>query len=407
MTTRRLNLSRGIGFLGEEEAAAVAEVLASHNLFRYDAPIEDSRVAKFEAALQARVGVDRAVAVSSGTAALRTALAALGVGCGDEVIVPAFTFIATVNAVVTVGAVPVFCEVDDTLNMDASDLAAKLSSRTAAVMPVHLENVAADMDALLPVCADAGVPVIEDAAQSLGATYKGKSVGSFGTFGCFSLQAAKNVTAGEGGAVVTNDDDLGLRAARYQDQGGQFITQHGRSRGDELGVPFVGENLRMTEIAGAIAGVQLARLDQFVGATRTNAAAIEKVVGDVDGLTPRRRPDADGSVGTSLTWFAPTADVANAFVRALRKEGVPSAQMYEGLPVYATPAILERRTASGKGGPWNCAEHPTDVVYELGMCPQTEDLVGRSVTVGVGAAFDQDDCDFVAAGIVKVAAELL
>ncbi len=407
MTKRRLNLSRGIGFLGEEEAAAVAEVLASHTLFRYDAPLEDSRVARFEAALQARVGVDRAVAVSSGTAALRTALAALGVGCGDEVIVPAFTFIATVNAVVTLGAVPVFCEIDDTLNMDATDVAAKLSSRTVAVMPVHLENVAADMDRIMDISEGAGVPVIEDAAQSLGATYNGRSVGSFGAFGCFSLQAAKNVTSGEGGAVVTNDEALGLRAARYQDQGGQFITQHGRSRGGELGVPFVGENLRMTEIAGAIAGVQLSRLDQFVAATRANAAAIEKVVGDVDGLTPRRRPDADGSVGTSLTWFAPSAEVARSFVSALRKEGVPSAQMYEGKPTYATPAILERRTASGKGGPWNCAEHPTDIKYELGMCPQTEDLVSRSVTVGVGAQFGADDCDYVAAGILKVAGELL
>jgi len=403
--TRRLNLSRGIGLLGEDEAAAVAEVLASHNLFRYDAPLEDSRVARFEAALQDRVGVDRAVAVSSGTAALRTALAALGVGCGDEVIVPAFTFIATVNAVVTLGAVPVFCEIDDTLNMDPTDVGNKISPRTVAVIPVHLENVAADMDEIMAVCA--GVPVIEDAAQSLGATYKGRSVGSFGTFGCFSLQAAKNVTSGEGGAVVTNDDDLGLRAARYQDQGGQFITQHGRSRGGELGVPFVGENLRMTEIAGAIAGVQLARLDEFVAATRANAASIEKVVGDVDGLTPRRRPDADGCVGTSLTWFAESADTAKAFVKALRKEGVPSAQMYEGKPTYLTPAILERRTASGKGGPWNCAEHPTEIVYELGMCPQTEDLVARSITVGVGAAFDQDDCDYVAAGILKVAGELL
>src|SRR5205085_2570320 len=108
-------------------------------------------------------------------------------------------------------------------------------------------------------------------------------------------------------------------------QGGHFITQHGRSRGDELGLPFVGENLRMTEIAGAIATVQLARLDEFVTATRANAAAVENAVGTIDGLTPRRRPDPGGCVGTSLTWFAPSSDLARQFVRALRKRGVPSA----------------------------------------------------------------------------------
>jgi 8-amino-3,8-dideoxy-alpha-D-manno-octulosonate transaminase len=399
------SLAKGIGLLSDEELAAVTEVIESHLLFRYDAPIESSRVHAFERGLQERLGVGRAVGVSSGTAALRVALAALGVGCGDEVIVPAFTFIATVNAVVTAGAVPVFCEVDDTLTMDPADLAAKITPRTAAIMPVHLENVAADMDAILRVAGD--IPVVEDSAQAIGVTYNGRAAGTIGAIGCFSLQAQKNITTGEGGAVVTNDDVLGLRAARYQDQGGQFITQHGSSRGAELGEPFVGENLRMTEIAGAIATIQLGRLDGLVDGLRTSAAAVEKLVGPVDGLTPRRRPDPAGAVGSSLTWFAPTSEIAHRFVTALRAERVASAQMYEGLPVYAAPAILAKRTATGKGGPWNCAEHPTDVAYAIGMCPQTEDLAARSITVGIGPRFDATDCEDVAAAIVKVAGDLL
>ncbi|MEY2425401.1 MAG: hypothetical protein QOI61_973 [Actinomycetota bacterium] len=403
--TRPLSLGKGIAALGDEEIAAVNEVLTSRTLFRYDAKPEDSRVHAFEAALQQRLAVSKAVAVSSGTAALRVALAALGVGCGDEVIVPAFTFIATVNAVVTMGAVPVFCEVDDTLTMDPLDLATKITPRTAAIMPVHLENVAADMDAIL--AAAGGVPVIEDSAQAIGVSYHGRPVGGIGTIGCFSLQTQKNITTGEGGAVVTNDEALGLRAARYQDQGGQFITQHGSSRGGELGVPFVGENLRMTEVAGAIAGVQLGKLDDILGRLRTNAAAIEKAVGDIDGLVARRRPDPAGSVGSSLTWFAPSQEIAKNFARRLRKEGIPSAQMYDGLPVYSAPAILARRTASEKGGPWNCAEHPTDVTYAMGMCPQTEDLAARSFIVGIGPGFDAGDCDDVAAAVLKVAATLL
>lgn len=399
------SLAKGIGLLSDEERAAVEEVLESHLLFRYDAPLEASRVHAFEQGLQDKLGVARAIGVSSGTAALRVALAALGVGCGDEVIVPAFTFIATVNAVVTAGAVPVFCEVDDTLTMDPADLATKITSRTAAIMPVHLENVCSDMDAILRVAN--GIPVIEDSAQAIGVTYNGRAAGTMGAIGCFSLQAQKNITTGEGGAVVTNDDALGLRAARYQDQGGQFITQHGSSRGEELGEPFVGENLRMTEIAGAIATIQLGRLDGLLQSLRSNASAVEKAVGEIDGLVPRRRPDAAGAVGSSLTWFAPTSELAKQFVGALRAERVPSAQMYEGLPVYAAPAILAKRTATGKGGPWNCAEHPTDVTYALGLCPQTEDLASRSITVGIGPRFDAGDCDDVAAAIVKVAGDLL
>ena len=402
---KRLRLSRGIGALDDDELAAVTEVLKSRKLFRYDVTREHSAVAAFEDALKQRIGVAHAVAVSSGTAALRTGLAALGVGCGDEVIVPAFTFIATVNAVVTLGAVPIFCEIDDTLTMDPRDLATRLTPRTAAIVPVHLENVAADMDALLAAAGD--VPVLEDAAQALGATYHGRSVGTIGALGAFSLQASKNITSGEGGVVVTNDDALGVRAGRYQDQGGQFVTQYGNVRGAELSEAFVGENLRMTEIAGAVAGVQLGKLDALAGALRANVAAIEANLGDVDGLTPRRRPDTEGAVGSSLTWFAPTEQIARDFIGALRAEGVPAAQMYDGKPVYAAPAILAKQTASGKGGPWNCAEHPTDVTYALGMCPQTEDLAARSITVGIGPTFEAEDCADIAAAIQKAAADVL
>jgi 8-amino-3,8-dideoxy-alpha-D-manno-octulosonate transaminase len=402
---KRLRLGRGLGVLGDDETAAVIEVLKSRKLFRYDVTREHSAVAAFEDALAARTGAAHAVAVSSGTAALRTGFAALGVGCGDEVIVPAFTFIATVNAVITMGAVPIFCEVDETLTMDPRDLVAKITPRTAAIVPVHLENVAADMDALLAAAGD--VPVFEDAAQALGATYHGRSVGTFGALGAFSLQASKNITSGEGGAVLTNDDTLGVRAGRYQDQGGQFVTQYGNVRGAELGEPFAGENLRMTEIGGAIAGVQLGKLDAMVDALRANASAIENAVGDVNGLTPRRRPDPAGAVGSSLTWFAPTPEDARALIGALRTEGVPAAQMYDGKPVYSAPAILAKQTASGKGGPWNCAEHPSDVTYEMGMCPQTEDLAARSITVGIGPAFDAEDCAAVADAIRTGAGKLL
>jgi 8-amino-3,8-dideoxy-alpha-D-manno-octulosonate transaminase len=405
--TERLPLGRGITMLGDEERDAVLEVLESRSLFRYYGPNLLKKVESFERGLCELTGAKHAVALSSGTAALRAGLAALGVGCGDEVIVPCFTFIATVNAVVSVGAVPVFAEIDESFNIDASDVAAKITERTAAVMPVHLENQGCDMDALLAVTEPRGIPVIEDACQAIGSTYKGKALGAIGDIGAFSLQLEKNITSGEGGALVTDDDELLVRAGRFSDQGGQFVTSYGSGRGAELSEPFCGENLRMTEIAGAIADEQLKKLPTIIERFRTNRRKILETIGTVDGLELRRSFDPDGDGGSSITWFLPTQELAHAFIKALRGEGVPCVQMYNGEPVYATPSILAKATASNKGGPWNCAEHPTDVTYEMGMCPRTEALVSQAMTTGVGAAYSSSDCEDVATAVAKVAAHLL
>ena len=377
--TEPLDFSKGAALLGAEEADALTALIAERSLFRYKGDHTDGAVAEFERAACALLGCRYAVAVANGTAALRCTLAALGVGCGDEVIVPAFTFVATVNAVVAAGAVPVFAEIDDSLGLDPTDLEAQITDRTAAIVAVHLENVACDLDAVCAVAEHRGVALIEDAAQSFGATYHGRAVGTFGALGAFSLQQEKNITAGEGGLVVTDDETLYLRAARFQDQGGQFVTSYASARGDELTEPFTGENLRMGELAGAVAGVQLARLAGLLSTMRANKARIVEAVGEIDGLTRRRRPDPDGDGSSSITWFLPDKTLAKRFAAALRAEGIPCAQMYNGRPVYLNAAVLARRTASGRGGPWSCAEHPTDRSYGPGLCPRTEALVARSV----------------------------
>src|SRR5207248_5328805 len=192
--------------LGDEERAAVLEVLDSRSLFRYYGPHLLKKVEAFEARLIEMFGVPHAVGLSSGTAALRAGLAALGVGCGDEVIVPSFTFIATVNAVIAAGAVPIFCEVDGSLGADANDVEAKITERTAAIMPVHLENQACAMDALMDVARRRGVAVIADACQAIGSSHRGKAPGATGDCGAFSLQLEKNITSGEGAAPITSDD---------------------------------------------------------------------------------------------------------------------------------------------------------------------------------------------------------
>jgi 8-amino-3,8-dideoxy-alpha-D-manno-octulosonate transaminase len=329
------------------------------------------------------------------------------VGCGDEVIVPAFTFVATVNAVVAQGAVPVFAEVDDSLGIDAGHVETLVNNRTAAVVAVHLENIACEIGALRDVTEPRGIPVVEDTAQSFGASYRGRALGTIGTFGTFSLQQEKNITAGEGGLVVTDDETRYLRAARFQDQGGQFVTSYASTRGDELTEPFAGENLRMGELAGAVAGVQLTRLPRILDSLRRNKARIVDSIGDVDGLTRRRRPDPDGDGGSSITWYLSDAARAKRFAAALRAEGIPCAQMYRGRPVYLNAALLARRTASGKGGPWACTEHPTDRTYGPGLCPRTEALVARSVIVPVGVGYTEHDCADVASAVRKVAGGIL
>jgi 8-amino-3,8-dideoxy-alpha-D-manno-octulosonate transaminase len=403
----RLPMGRGLAFLGDEEKAAAIEVLDSRSLFRYYGPDLQNKVEGFERSLAELVGAKHAVGLSSGTAALKAGLAALGIGCGDEVVVPAFTFIATVNAVVSVGAVPIFCEIDYSLGLCPDNLQTKITDKTAAVMPVHLENQGCNMDKILDVAKSRGIAVIEDACQAIGASYKGKGLGTLGDCGAFSLQLEKNITSGEGGALVSNDDELFVRAARFSDQGGQFVTSYGSSRGEELTEPFCGENLRMTEIAGAIAGEQLKKLPSIIESFRTNRRKILDTLGSFDGLELRKSHDPDGDGGSSLTWYVSSQEVALNFIKALRAEGVPCVQVYDGKPVYATPSILAKRTATNKGGPWHCAEHPTDVTYEMGICPETEELVERAFTVGVGPMYSSSDCEDIATAIGKVATHLL
>jgi len=405
--TEPLDFAKGSSLLGSEEADALAAVIAGRSLFRYKGGLETGTVAEFERAACELLRCRYAVAVANGTAALRCALAALGVGCGDEVVIPAFTFVATANAVVAAGAVPVFAEIDDTLGLDPNDLEEQITDRTAAIIAVHLENVACDLEAVLAVAARRGVPVIEDTAQSFGATYRGRALGTFGAVGTFSLQQEKNITAGEGGLVATDDETLYLRAARFQDQGGQFVTSYASSRGEELTESFAGENLRMGELAGAVAGVQLTRLPGILEALRSNKAQILDGVGNIDGLVRRRIPDPDGDGSSSITWFLPDPTLAKRFAAALRAEGIPCAQMYRGLPVYLNDAVLARRTASEQGGPWACAEHPTDRTYGPGLCPRTEALAARSVIVPIGVGYGKDDCDDVANAVRKVACRLL
>lgn len=399
-----LDYRRGARRIGAAEQAAVAAVVASQSLFRYYGPALQHKVEELERGVERQLSVAHAVATSSGTAALTAGLAALGIGPGDEVVLPAVTFIASANAVVAAGAVPVFCEVDTSLGIDAAALEAAVTPRTAAVMPVHLENVVCDMDSVLAVARRHDLAVIEDACQAMGASYRGAAAGTLGDLGAYSLQLEKNITAGEGGLLVTDDEALALRAARYTDQGGQFVTARGGRRGDEA-LAFVGENFRMTELTGAVAAVQLGRLPSILTDMRANKAALLKRIGDLDGLVPRWIPDPAGDGGSSIGWYAPDADRSQRMAAALVAEGIPAGRVYDGLPVYANAAYLQRKTVAQSRSPW--ATHPVAISYRLGMCPVSEDLAARAVLVLVGPDYSSDDLDDVVTAVHKVAAALL
>lgn len=403
--TQPLDTSHGVGVIGDEEIEAAIGVLQSRSLFRYYGPDFKEHANRLEAALQQRFGVSHALAVSSGTAALQLGLVGLGVEEGDEIIVPAVTFIATVGAVVSARAVPVFAEVDESLNLDPASFEANITEKTRAVIPVHLSNAAADMDPIMEIARRRKIRVLEDAAQAIGVTYRGRPVGTIGDAGAFSLQLEKNITSGEGGILLTDSFDMYDRAVRYHDQGGQFTTSRGGVREHTSGEPFIGVNLRITELAAAIAAVQLGRLDQIIERSRVNAAAVRQRLGDLP-VDWRVLPDESGE-GGSVTMFLESPETAKEFGKAVRAEGVPAGQMYGGKTVYMNPAILAQRTAWSSGCPFHCKEHPTTRRYYEGLCPRSEDLLLRSLTVPVGPSLTASDVDDIVTAVRKVSSALL
>lgn len=404
--TRKLNTYSGAAIIGEEEKQAVLAVLESQSLFRYYGPDLLSKVQAFEADFANFIGSKYALATSSGTAALRAGLSALGIGPGADVIVPAVTFIASVGAIVANRARPIFAEVDETMQLDPTDLANRLTPQTKAIMPVHLGGVAVDMDPIRAFAAEHNLAIIEDAAQSCGSFYGDSRVGTSGDVGCFSFQLEKNITSGEGGIMVTDNPELFRRAAIYSDQGGQFWTSHQGIRDTVGGQPVIGENLRMSEIAGAILGCQLKKLTELLNRVERNTAIIREAVAEIEGLAIRPHNPTRDRHALGVLFYMPTAAEAERMGEALRAEGIPAGKVYGGQPVYAAQQILNQTTITA-GCPFHCPTFfPEPIRYEMGMCPRSEDLLARSVSIRVGPFYEEEDLDGIIRGVRKVAYHL-
>jgi 8-amino-3,8-dideoxy-alpha-D-manno-octulosonate transaminase len=313
----------GYEVFGEEERRAINELFDANGgvLFAhgFDALRKGIyKVREFEAAAATRFGVAHAQAVSSGTAALRVALAALGIGRGDEVIIPAFTFVATAEAVIQSGASLVVVDVDDSLNIAPAAIEAAITPATRAIIAVHMLGAAADMEAIAGIARRHGLKVIEDTAQAVGATYRGRYLGTIGDAGCFSFDAGKVIITGEGGMVVTNDGDTFTRARAYHDHGHEYSTTVARGEDGAIGEGF---NYRMTELQGAIGIVQLGKLDAIIRAQRANKARLTAVIAAL-GIRGRRLNDEAGELGDAIVMFFEDRQATARFLAGLKRAGL-------------------------------------------------------------------------------------
>ena len=317
----------GFELFGTEERSEVNDVLETGIMMRYgfDGPRKGVWKSKeLEAAICSVFDSKYAQLVSSGTAALTTAMAALGIGYGDEIILPAFTFVASFEAVISVGAIPVFVDVDDTLTMNPEAVRKAITSKTKCVMPVHMCGSMADMDALEAICKEHQLILLEDACQSIGASHRGRKLGTIGDAGTFSFDFVKTITCAEGGAVITNREDIFIKSDGFSDHGHDH---KGADRGADLH-PFVGYNFRISELHAAVGLAQIQKLDQFLDIQKRNHAALKEILSQVPEISFRRLPDPQGDSCTFISWFLPTEVITRAVIASLREQGILAGNFY-------------------------------------------------------------------------------
>lgn len=311
----------GFEIFGAEERKQVNEVLETGVLMRYgfDGMRNNHWKAKeFETAFAKRMGTEYCQLVSSGTAALTVALASAGIGAGDEVIMPTFTFVASFESILALGAVPILVDIDDTLTLDPKAVEAAITSKTKCVMPVHMCGSMADLDALKAICEKYNLILLEDACQAPGGTYKGKPLGSYGHLGCFSFDYVKTITCGEGGALITNNAEFAKHADHYQDHGHDHV---GKDRGAESH-PFMGYNFRISELNAAVGLAQLGKLDGILRTQKENYTILREALETIDGVTFRRVPEGGEENYSFLNFFLPTEELAKKAHKALSENGV-------------------------------------------------------------------------------------
>ena len=317
----------GYELWSDKERKEVNDVLNTGILMRYgfDGPRQGIWKSKeLESAICNTFGCKYAQLTSSGTAALSTAMSALGIGYGDEVITPAFTFVASFEAILSVGAVPVLVDVDETLTLNPEAVRSAITPKTKAIMPVHMCGSMADMDALLNICKEHQLLLLEDACQSIGASYKGKHLGTIGHAGTFSFDFVKTMTCAEGGVVMTNDENVFTNSDGFTDHGHDH---KGADRGADLH-PFIGYNYRISELHAAVGLAQIKKLPEFLATQKKNHAQLKNILSQVAEVSFRKIPDPAGDSCTFLSWFLPTEAQTMAVVSEMKTQGILAGNFY-------------------------------------------------------------------------------
>jgi 8-amino-3,8-dideoxy-alpha-D-manno-octulosonate transaminase len=396
----------GSEFYDDKERTELLEVLDTRSPFRWYGPgAPPKKVLQFEKEFGARMGAKYALGVTSGTAALQCALAALEVGPGDEVILPSWTWHSCFNTIVFAGALPVCAEIDESFNIDPADIERHITPQTKVIMAVHLQGNPCDMDRVMAIARAHNLRVLEDCAQSLGASYKGRPVGSMGDVGIYSLQLNKTITSGEGGAVVTSNPVLFERAARFHDLGG-LRAPHQNEIGKQQLDWFIGTNFRMSEFTGGVLLAQTRKLDRIINAVRANAQRVYEGVRDLPGIQFRRRSDAPGELGTGVFLDFVNKPRRDQFLAAMKAENVPAAPPGGSVILPVQPHIMAKRTLHPAWITFN-TERGKAIRYGPETCPRTIDILSRFAGVPMHPKFSHADVDDVIAAIRKVYPEVM
>jgi len=375
----------GAYWLDEREDRAALDALHRRSLFRYYGLKPPKYVAALEQTARQFYGVKYALGVNSGTGALFTSITALNLGPGDEVIVPAFFWVATVGAVVQANAIPVLCDIDDSFTMDPQDLARKITPRTKLIVPIHMAGAPCAMKAIMAVANQHGIPVLEDCAQANGGSFAGQKLGTFGKIGMFSFQWNKNATAGEGGLVITNDAKLYERCVAAHDLGIPWVG----NAPCETGVQSLvwGGGRRMGELTGAVASVQLKKLPQILRHMRASKGRIKSVLAGTPGLSFRRLNDEKGDTGPFLIFLVENGEKAKRVVERMNTAGLSTAirlAEYSMHIYYNVPQLVGKVPLSPAGNPWNLPQNQAGIHdYAKGACPNGDALFDRSILLPI------------------------
>ncbi len=397
----------GVHYYDGQETEAALRVLGSKSLFRYYGVDLQKETEKFEEEFARAVGVRHALGVASGTSALSVSLAALGVGPGQEVIVPAYMWVSVVAAVVHQGAIPVLADIDGTFCLDPRDLERKITPRTSGIILVHMSGAPGDAKAIAKIARDKKLFLLEDCAQCNGGSIGGQRVGSFGDMGIFSFQMNKNMSSGEGGCVVTSDAQLYRRAFACHDLG-YARDENGRLVFNDPAMRLWGRGCRMDELRAAILRVQLRKLPTIIGAMRRSKYRIRQALEQFPEVQLRKIQDPLGDAGCFLITTYRDAETARRVNQMLRAEGIVTSPegvsdivMTDwGLHLYYNNVSLVYRASADRGGfPWNLAENAgLERNYAKGACPVADSLFERSILLPVPSCLtEQDESEIIGA----------